>query len=135
MLISGFGLPPVVAVGTDLLFASITKATAAWRHQRLANIDWTILRWLAAGSLPRAAAVLLPYSARRDQRGGRSVQRWAIVVRAQRQTRYPGLHADALSAFDLRNTVYGRIATIVLGAVLSVRWRSRRLGPAPSSLS
>src|SRR6185436_5456654 len=31
MLISGFGLPPVVAVGTDLLFASITKATAAWR--------------------------------------------------------------------------------------------------------
>ena len=59
MLISGFGLPPAVAVGTDLLFASITKATAAWRHQRIANIDWTILRWLAAGSLPGAAALLV----------------------------------------------------------------------------
>jgi len=59
MLISGFGLPPAVAVGTDLLFASITKATAAWRHQRIANIDWTILRWLAVGSLLGAAALLV----------------------------------------------------------------------------
>src|SRR5262249_59272914 len=58
MLISGFGLAPAVAVGTDLLFASITKATAAWRHQRLANIDWTILRWLATGSLSGAAVLL-----------------------------------------------------------------------------
>jgi len=29
------GYPPAVAVGTDLLFGSLTKASAAWRHQRL----------------------------------------------------------------------------------------------------
>lgn len=59
LLISGVGVPPAIAVGTDLLFAAVTKASAAWRHQRLSNVDWPILGWLAAGSLPGAAAVLL----------------------------------------------------------------------------
>src|SRR5262245_9174680 len=57
-LISGIGVSPVLAVGTDLLFACITKASAAWRHHRLGNVDWPIVRWLALGSLPGAAVVL-----------------------------------------------------------------------------
>jgi len=57
-LISGIGISPVLAVGTDLLFASLTKASAAWRHHALGNVDWPIVRWLALGSLPGAAAVL-----------------------------------------------------------------------------
>ncbi len=59
LLISGIGVSPTVAVGTDLLFASLTKASAAWRHHRLANVDWSILGWLAAGSLPGACVMLL----------------------------------------------------------------------------
>lgn len=67
MLISGFGVNPAVAVGTDLLFASITKASAATRHHRLGNVDWRILRWLAGGSLSAAAATLVwLYLARPD---------------------------------------------------------------------
>jgi uncharacterized membrane protein YfcA len=58
LLISGVGVSPTVAVGTDLLFASITKASAAWRHQRLGNVNWPILGWLAAGSIPGALAML-----------------------------------------------------------------------------
>lgn len=58
LLITGVGVPPALAVGTDLLFAAITKASAAWRHQKLGNVDWPILRWLAAGSIPGALAVL-----------------------------------------------------------------------------
>lgn len=58
LLISGVGVPPALAVGTDLLFAAITKASAAWRHQKLGNVDWPILRWLAAGSIPGAVGVL-----------------------------------------------------------------------------
>ena len=56
MLISGFGVPPAIAVGTDLLFASITKASAAWRHERLGNVDWSILRPMMAGSILGAPA-------------------------------------------------------------------------------
>src|SRR3972149_2061581 len=57
-LISGIGISPVLAVGTDLLFASITKASAAWRHHALGNVNWPIVRWLAMGSLPGATLVL-----------------------------------------------------------------------------
>jgi uncharacterized protein len=59
LLISGVGVPPAIAVGTDLLFAAVTKMSAAWRHQRMGNVEWPILGSLAAGSLPGAAAVLL----------------------------------------------------------------------------
>jgi uncharacterized membrane protein YfcA len=58
LLITGIGVPPAIAVGTDLLFASITKASAAWRHQRLGNVDWPILGWLAAGSTPGALLMI-----------------------------------------------------------------------------
>ncbi|MCV0370534.1 sulfite exporter TauE/SafE family protein [Filomicrobium sp.] len=51
MLISGFGVAPALAVGTDLLFASITKASAAWRHHKYGNVDWPIFGYLACGSL------------------------------------------------------------------------------------
>lgn len=58
-LISVIGINPVVAVGTDLLFACITKTSSAWRHHRLNNVDYKILGWLALGSLPGAALVFL----------------------------------------------------------------------------
>ena len=58
LLISTFGLSPQVAVGTDLLYASITKTAGSWRHHVSDHVDWPIVMRLAAGSLP-AAAVLL----------------------------------------------------------------------------
>jgi uncharacterized protein len=58
VLVAGFGVHPIVAVGTDLLFACLTKSTAAWRHHRLGHVDWHILKWLALGSAPAAALVL-----------------------------------------------------------------------------
>ena len=58
LLISVFGVAPPVAVGTDLLFAAMTKSTAAWRYQKHKSIDWTVLFWLAAGSLPGALVTL-----------------------------------------------------------------------------
>jgi uncharacterized protein len=124
MLITGFGLPPAVAVGTDLLFASITKATAAWRHQRLANIDWSILRWLAAGSLPGAAAVLAwLYIVRPDTealaRTIRTALAYSLFASAGANALYPWVaRYDVLTAIDMRNTGLGKTATIGLGIVL-----------------
>jgi uncharacterized protein len=57
-LISHVGVPPQLAVGTDLLFAAITKASAAAPHHTLGNVNWRIVRWLAAGSVPGALAML-----------------------------------------------------------------------------
>jgi uncharacterized protein len=58
LLISSFGISPQVAVGTDLLYASITKTAGSWRHHLSDHVDWPIVFRLAAGSLPAAALLL-----------------------------------------------------------------------------
>ncbi len=58
ILIFGFGLPPVTAVGTDLLFATFTKAGGIASHWRHGHIRWPLVRWLLVGSLPSAACSL-----------------------------------------------------------------------------
>lgn len=54
-----FGINPAAAVGTDLLYAAITKAGGVFVHQRNRNIDWAVTGWLAAGSVPAALLTLL----------------------------------------------------------------------------
>jgi len=58
LLIFGFGITPAVAVGTDLIFAAITKTNGVWVHARQATVDWRIVRRLASGSLPAALITL-----------------------------------------------------------------------------
>ncbi len=59
LLVFLFGFNPSVAVGTDLLFAAITKTTGVWvHHGKHGSVDWKIVRWLALGSIPCALATL-----------------------------------------------------------------------------
>ncbi len=53
-----FGVSPANAVGTDLLYAAITKAGGIHVHHKKRNIDWRITGALAAGSLPAAVLTL-----------------------------------------------------------------------------
>lgn len=52
-----FGYPAPVAIGTDLLYAAITKAGGAISHHRAGNVDWKIVRLLALGSVPTSILV------------------------------------------------------------------------------
>lgn len=52
LLVLGFNIPPAIAVGTDLLYAAITKSGGLWAHQKLKNIEWGIVKSLAIGSVP-----------------------------------------------------------------------------------
>lgn len=54
-----FGITPSAAVGTDLLYAAITKGSGVFVHNKHNNINWRITGWLALGSLPASAATLL----------------------------------------------------------------------------
>lgn len=58
-LITKIGVAPALAVGTDLLFASITKASAAWPHHNFGNVNWRLVGWLALGSVPGSVAMLV----------------------------------------------------------------------------
>ena len=53
-----FGIAPSAAVGTDLLYAAVTKAGGVYVHNKKRNIDWRITGWLALGSLPASAVTL-----------------------------------------------------------------------------
>lgn len=54
-----FHIKPAVAVGTDLLFASVTKSVGIFAHGKLGNIDWKMVRLLAYGSVPASIATIL----------------------------------------------------------------------------
>lgn len=58
LLIFGFGIQPAIAVGTDLLFAAITKAGGIWAYWRHGVVNWSVVAKLAAGSLPATLLVL-----------------------------------------------------------------------------
>jgi uncharacterized protein len=59
ILVLLFGIAPQTAVGTDLLYASITKMFGVAVHQNHGTVDWGVVRRLAYGSLPAAAATLV----------------------------------------------------------------------------
>ena len=62
LLVLVFGIHPSTAVGTDLLYAGLTKISGSAVHSRNGAIDWRVVRRLALGSAPAAALSLLALS-------------------------------------------------------------------------
>ena len=54
LLILLFGIKPVVAVGTDLAYAAITKTAGGFLHLRKGTVQTNLAWWLALGSCPGA---------------------------------------------------------------------------------
>ncbi|HEX3808632.1 MAG TPA: sulfite exporter TauE/SafE family protein [Rhizomicrobium sp.] len=55
ILILVFGIHPATAVGTDLLYASVTKTGGSFVHGYNKTIDWKVVGRLALGSVPMTA--------------------------------------------------------------------------------
>ncbi|HUP29818.1 MAG TPA: sulfite exporter TauE/SafE family protein [Usitatibacter sp.] len=62
LLVLVFGVPAVTAVGTDLLFAGITKSGGAVSHAIKGNVDFRVTGLLAAGSIPGTAIAIAALS-------------------------------------------------------------------------
>jgi uncharacterized membrane protein YfcA len=56
LLILVFGIQPVVAVGSDLAYAAITKTAGGLLHFRRGTVQTSLAWWLALGSCPGAVA-------------------------------------------------------------------------------
>jgi hypothetical protein len=52
ILIVVFGIPPVVAVSTDLLYASVTKFGGVFAYARKKLVEWRLVILLLMGSIP-----------------------------------------------------------------------------------
>jgi uncharacterized membrane protein YfcA len=62
LLILLFGIHPAAAVGTDLLYAAVTKTFGTAVHGYTHTVDWRVVRLLAAGSVPATALTLVALS-------------------------------------------------------------------------
>lgn len=64
------GVPPVVAVGTDLAYAAASKSAGALVHRAQRTLDLRVAGLLALGSVPAAAIAILVLAASGAHRAG-----------------------------------------------------------------
>jgi uncharacterized membrane protein YfcA len=69
LLILVFGIKPVVAVGTDLAYAAITKTVGGFRHLTHGKVHRRMALWLAVGSCPGALGGVYVLNVLRDVYG------------------------------------------------------------------
>lgn len=125
LLVLLFGFHPATAVGTDLLYASVTKSVGTAVHHKGETVDWRIVRNLAFGSVP-AAILTLALMAYFDVRSAQSstvlnlllgcvllLTGLSVLFRPW-ILRWTGGHLKTMEARPL-----GR-ATVILGFVLGV---------------
>jgi uncharacterized protein len=62
ILVLVFGFHPSTAVGTDLLYASATKAVGTGVHGSQGSVEWRIVQRLLIGSMPTTILTLLALS-------------------------------------------------------------------------
>ncbi len=126
ILLLGFGTAPLVAVGTDLWFAAITKLAVSGLHLRQRLIDWPVVTRLWMGSLP-ASALTLAWMADRQPDDGHLVWVKTAIALAVCLTAASLLADRPLRALAARASTpptlpdaarYPAAATVVAGAIL-----------------
>lgn len=123
VLILLFGFYPTTAVGTDLLFATVTKSVGAIIHRAQGTIDWRIVGRLAAGSVPASilALILLAKVGTPSAEVSEiitSVLGIALLITAVAVVFRPWIVEWAHSHSALLGDRGAAIATIILGLVL-----------------
>ncbi|MEU8242856.1 sulfite exporter TauE/SafE family protein [Actinoplanes missouriensis] len=56
VLVLLFGVHPVAAISSDLAASAIMKPFGGWVHARRGTVNWRLVGWLCAGSVPSAFA-------------------------------------------------------------------------------
>jgi uncharacterized membrane protein YfcA len=125
LLVLLFGFHPVTAVGTDLLYASVTKTVGTAVHGSRRTVDWRMVAGLASGSIP-ASIVTIFVMSRIGIKSANSalllhvvlgiallVTSFAVLFRPW-ILRWTGQHIEAMDPADSRRW------TIVVGAMLGI---------------
>ena len=123
LLVLLFGFAPTTAVGTDLLFASITKTVGSGVHGLRGTVDWRIVSRLTAGSFPAALGTL--YALNRLGPPGAFTQHLItdilavmLILTAIAMLFRTQIVGWATARFGTRENDQRTVATIVLGALL-----------------
>jgi uncharacterized membrane protein YfcA len=126
LLVLLFGIHPATAVGTDLLYAAITKAGGTTVHARKGHVDWRITGLLALGSIPAASLTIwaLSYLPKRSDEVTHIISislGVALLLTACAIIFRKNLQHHALShAEDAAHTKLRAPITVLVGAILGV---------------
>lgn len=125
LLILLFGIHPAIAVGTDLLFAAVTKSAGTVIHGLNHTVEWRVTGWMALGSLPATALTLFVLSKVGVQNEAASGIVKAMLITALLLTSASLLSrkqiVDFVTArFDQINLRRTAALTVVTGAALGV---------------
>lgn len=125
LLVLLFGFHPSTAVGTDLLYAGLTKGGGTLVHGLNRTIDWRIVGRLAAGSLPGTAATLLALSSidtgsARTAATINTVLGFALILTAVTLIARTWLLARLARLSETLTDRQTTILTVLLGLVLGV---------------
>jgi len=114
LLVLLFGVSPATAVGTDLLYAAITKAGGVVVHTRRQHVRWDVVGKLAAGSIPGALLTIAILSTSRIDH--------AAFSKVATETLGIALILTALA-------ILGKHRLQGWGKVAAGPWRERWIGP------
>src|SRR3954469_12356454 len=59
VLVLVFGVPPIAAVSSDLAASAVMNPFGGFVHARRGTVNWRMVGWLCAGSVPSAFAGVL----------------------------------------------------------------------------
>lgn len=125
LLVLILGVDPAIAVGTDLLYAGITKFSGSAVHHARGSIDWKVVRRLASGSAPASLLTLaaLAYSGAGSSRSNHAmcaVLGYALLLTAAALLFRPWLAAKAQPLFRSLPEARTGWLTVCLGAALGI---------------
>jgi uncharacterized protein len=125
LLILLFGIHPAVAVGSDLLYAAITKTGGTLIHGMSGTVDWRVVGRLACGSVPMTALTLF-FLSKLDLSGSAASALITIVLSGALfftaavlilRKQIVALYSAHVGELDPRRTAQ---LTVVAGAVLGM---------------
>lgn len=122
-----FGYPPAIAIGTDLVYAAVTKAGGVLSHHRQRTIHWDIVFRLGLGSIPASLIttfLLSNYFTHSDEYkhlllstlGVMLILTSAIIISKKRIIALLNT-TNRTSGFSVHNTPQ---ITVLMGAILGV---------------
>ena len=126
LLVLLFGIHPATAVGTDLLYAGVTKISGSTVHGAHGSIEWRVVRRLAGGQRPRsdpdpAGAGAFRRPERRTQVArSRPPLGFALLLTSVSLLFRPWLVARAAAILRERSERQIAWLTVALGAALGV---------------
>jgi uncharacterized membrane protein YfcA len=126
MLVLFFGVPPLAAVSSDLVASAVMKPFGSFVHIRRGTVNWGLVGWLCAGSVPSAFLGVLLMRAIGTSGGVQDAVQLALgvalllavvglIVKSMRGAKDGGTPAAPVRVRPLPTALLGAVGGLVVG--------------------